>query len=115
MNITEREFFTPLTPQALHVLLALAKSQNDGYGVMKMVREDTHGSIKLSSGTTYPLLRRMLSYGFIKELEPSQGSGPHGINRVYRLTDNGRDALISELDRVAVGLELGRKRIFGVQ
>jgi DNA-binding PadR family transcriptional regulator len=99
MNLTDNDSLIPLTPQAYHVLLALALHQDTGYGIGLTVAEDTHGLITMASGTLYPLLRRLTQYRYIEAHDPKPGSGPKGIKTVYRLTSNGRFVMDLETNR----------------
>ena len=110
MNIADNDSVIPLTPQVLYVLLALAESQDNGYGLMRRVRQDSRGIVRLTAGTMYPLLKRIHRMGYITQLEPKVGSGPHGVKYVYRLANAGRLVLQWELDRYASAVELGRQR-----
>ena len=57
----------PLTPVALHVLLALADGERHGYGIMLEVRERTGGSVRLGPGTLYGAIKRLKEGGVIEE------------------------------------------------
>ena len=111
MNITLREEYLPLTPQALHILLSLSENQNTGYQLKIAIREDTHGSIELSSGSIYPTLKRMCHFGLVEALNPAFGPGPQGIKQVYRLTPEGWGAIEHELNRLERTITLGRARL----
>ncbi len=53
------ESFLPLTPSALHLLLALADNDKHGWAILKAVERSTDGHIRLSAGTLYGLIRRL--------------------------------------------------------
>src|SRR6186997_1732543 len=48
----------PLTPALFHVLLSLADGQKHGYAILKEVSERTGGSVALSTGTLYGIIKR---------------------------------------------------------
>ena len=47
----------PLSPQAFHILVALADRDQHGYGIMLDVAERTGGKLRLSAGTLYGVKR----------------------------------------------------------
>jgi len=100
----------PLTPHMFYILLALANGQDNGYGVMSTVARDSNEVIRLTAGTTYPLLRRLTVLGYIKLVGENPASGPTGVSRVYRLTDTGRLVLGWEANRYRAAADLWRTR-----
>src|SRR5947199_99855 len=77
----------PLTPAMFHVLVALADGQTHGYAIMKEVEELTGGAVRLSTGTLYGIIKRLLAEGLIKEARP----GGDARRRRYELTRFGTD------------------------
>jgi len=51
-----------------HVLVALAAQDRHGYSIMRDVAERTDGQIKLSPGTLYGAIRRLLEEGLSPSL-----------------------------------------------
>ena len=91
---------SPLTPAVFYILLALAGSEKHGYEIMKQVKQDSLGQVKMGTGTLYGSLKRMLADGLIEEA----GDRPDPAladerRRYYRLTALGRQAFTSELQR----------------
>jgi DNA-binding MarR family transcriptional regulator len=60
----------PLTPALFHVLVALADGETHGYAIMKEVERLTDGAVRLSTGTLYGIIKRLLAEGLIKEARP---------------------------------------------
>ena len=50
-----------------HVLLALAGDDLHGYAILKEVELRTSGKVKLSTGTLYGIIKRLLADGMIVE------------------------------------------------
>jgi len=50
-----------------HVLLALAGDDLHGYAILKEVELRTDGEVKLSTGTLYGIIKRLLNDGLIIE------------------------------------------------
>jgi DNA-binding PadR family transcriptional regulator len=61
------ESLLPLPPATLHILIALANEDLHGYAIIQDVAERTRGELKLSPGTLYRSLQRMLQEGLITE------------------------------------------------
>jgi DNA-binding PadR family transcriptional regulator len=102
---------TPLTPAVFYILLALASEERHGYEIMKQVKHDSGGQVKMGTGTLYGSLKRMLADGLIEEA----GDRPDPAldderRRYYRLTARGRQALNAELRRYAKVVSLAQQR-----
>ena len=111
MNITDQDSIIPLTPQVLHILLALAAAQDNGIGIMRTIKEDSGGYVQVASGTLYPAITRLLGSGYIIEIHRHSSVGRSGITKVYRLTPNGRYVLELELNRYHQTAKLGAERL----
>jgi DNA-binding PadR family transcriptional regulator len=101
----------PLSPQAFHILVALADRDQHGYGIMLDVAERTGGKLRLSAGTLYGSVKRLLEQGSIVELREGQRpdkSLDDDRRRYYRLTPLGRKAAKVEVRRMAELLEQAR-------
>ena len=103
--------FGPLTPAMFHVLLALAGDDLHGYAILKEVALRTGGKVKLSTGTLYGIIKRLLADGLIAE----QRSRPAESNdderrRYYRLTPQGRQVTKAEAERMDEILSVARSR-----
>ena len=76
--------FLPLTPQVFHILVALADRDQHGYSIMQDVAERTAGGMRLSPGTLYGSIKRMLEDGLISSCAPR-------IGRMHRMTTSAAD------------------------
>src|SRR6476659_4564414 len=93
--------FLPLPTAHFHILVALADRDSHGYSIMQDVAARTDGKVRLSAGTLYSAIRRMLEQGLIEELRESPDpSSEDERRRYYRLTQLGRDAALAEAWRV---------------
>src|SRR5215472_10731109 len=91
----------PLQPAVFHILVALADRDRHGYSIMQDVAARTDGRVRLSAGTLYSAIRRMLELGLIEELRDSPDpSSEDERRRYYRLTQLGRDAAVAEARRL---------------
>jgi DNA-binding PadR family transcriptional regulator len=91
---------TPLTPAVLHILLALAREERHGYGIMKQVESDSRGKVRMGPGTLYGSLGRMLEAGLIHESEKRVDPELDDERRIYYgISALGRTTLAAELER----------------
>src|SRR5438270_13140452 len=66
--MTERpESLLPLQPTTFHILLSLNDEDRHGYAIILDVARRTNGELKLSAGTLYRSIQRMLELGLIEE------------------------------------------------
>ena len=93
------EHFLPLSPAALHILLALASEDRHGYGIMREIARQSDGRYKLGPGTLYDNLQKLLDHGIVQECSPrSAKDDPR--RRYYRLSRFGRGLLATEIARL---------------
>lgn len=104
---------SPLTPAVFSILFALADGEKHGYQIMKQVREDTHGAVKMGTGTLYGSVKRMLADGLVAESgDRPDPSLDDSRRRYYRITERGRRALAAELERYSAVLSIAKRRRF---
>jgi DNA-binding PadR family transcriptional regulator len=105
----ESEQFLPLPPASFHILVALADRDRHGYSIMQDVAARTGGKLKLSPGTLYGSIRRLLESGLIEELE-ARPDPEHDDERrrYYRLTRFGRNVAEAEAARMSEILSQAR-------
>ena len=95
------ESFLPLPTAVFHILVALADGDRHGYAIMQDVAERTAGKVRLSAGTLYSAVRRMLEDGLIEELRESPDpASADERRRYYTLTGLGRDVALAEARRL---------------
>lgn len=91
----------PMKPNTFHILLSLADGDQHGYGIMQEVLERTEGRVRLWPATLYGTLRRLMEEGLIQEIEERQVSATADTRRrYYRLSPEGRTALMAEIARL---------------
>ncbi len=98
---------TPLTSPLFHVLLSLADDDRHGYAIMKDVEDRTDGAVRLSTGTLYGIIKRLLADGWIAEAR-GRRSDDDERRRYYRLTPEGREAALVETARLERALTHAR-------
>src|SRR5262249_36621322 len=100
----------PLPAAVFHILVALADRDRPGYSIMQDVAGRTEGKVRLSAGTLYSSIRRMLEQGLVVELRESPD--PECLDerrRYYRLTKWGRRVAMAEARRLSDMLSQARE------
>ena len=87
----------PLTEPVLLILTSLAGSPRHGYALMKDIETLSNGRVRLSTGTLYGALRRLLEDAWIERFEQEDTSRE---KQAYRVTAEGLRQLRLELDRM---------------
>src|SRR5690349_21839515 len=91
--------FLPLSPAALHILLALAPEDRHGYGIMQEVARQSEGQYKIGPGTLYDNLQKLVNQGLVEET-PRRKDEEDQRRRYYRLTRFGRSVLTADVARL---------------
>ena len=104
------EASAPLTPAMFHVLLALAGDDLHGYAILKEVELRTGGEVKLSTGTLYGIIKRLLNDGLIIERRERPSAHDDERRRYYRLTPQGHQVAAAEAERLEKVVALARSR-----
>jgi len=96
------EDLLPLPPAAFHILLSLAGGDRHGYAIIQEVAARTDPVLRLSAGTLYRSVQRMLEQGLIVEaVERPDPELDDERRRYYRITSFGRKVARSEASRLA--------------
>jgi DNA-binding PadR family transcriptional regulator len=98
----------PLSEPVLLVLLSLAEQPRHGYAILQDVEQISGGRVKLSTGTLYGALSRLLEEEWIERFEEKEASRDR---RTYRLTSRGRRNSQMEVDRMRQLTKLAALRI----
>ncbi|MGA3040251.1 MAG: helix-turn-helix transcriptional regulator [Bryobacteraceae bacterium] len=87
----------PLSETVLLILTSLADRPRHGYALMKDIEMLSAGRVRMSTGTLYGALRRLLEDGWIERFDQEDTSRE---KQAYKLTAGGRRKLQLELDRM---------------
>jgi DNA-binding PadR family transcriptional regulator len=105
------EPFLPLSPAMFHVLVALADGDKHGYAILKDVKRRTEGAVRLSAGTLYAVLKRLLDEDMIVETDERPDPAlDDERRRYYQLTSFGRQVAIAETERMERAIALARAK-----
>ena len=98
-----------LPPATFHILLALAEDDRHGYAIIQDVALRTGGELKLSAGTLYRSIQRMLEQGLIGETrERPAPEDDDERRRYYRITPLGTATAKAEARRLAQLVKMAR-------
>jgi DNA-binding PadR family transcriptional regulator len=96
-HVVERPDVKAPSEAVLLILLSLAERPRHGYALMKDIEILSDGRVRMSTGTLYGALRRLLEDQWIQRFEQADTSRE---KQAYRLTAAGRKQLQMELDRM---------------
>ena len=98
----------PLPPATFHILVALVDQERHGYAIIQDVEARTGGELRLSAGTLYRSIARMVEQGLITEVVRRPAVRDDERRRYYRITKFGTDVARAELRRLAQLVRLAR-------
>lgn len=97
MRHVVRQRVAPLTEPVLLILMSLAERPRHGYALMKDIEILSEGRVRVSTGTLYGALGRLLENEWIARFAQPDKTRE---KQAYRLTAAGRRQLELELDRM---------------
>jgi DNA-binding PadR family transcriptional regulator len=103
----------PLPPATFHILMAVAEEDRHGYAIIRDVAQRTEGALKLSAGTLYRSVQRMLEQGLL--VETQERPAPEFDDerrRYYRITEFGAAVARAEARRLTQLVKWARARGF---
>src|ERR1700759_5658872 len=110
MPSSDVDYFLPLPHATFHIQMAVADEDRHGYAIIQDVAARTDGELKLSAGTLYRSIQRMLEQGLIVEpLERPEPELDDERRRYYRITKFGRAVTEAEARRLAQLLRMARQ------
>ena len=112
-KMTEIESLLPLQTATFYILTALGGGELHGYAIILDVAARTGGAVKLSAGTLYRSIQRMLDQGLI--LETRERPAPEEDDerrRYYQITPFGSAVVRAEMRRLQQLIKMARARGF---
>ena len=99
----------PLPPATFHILLALAEDDRHGYAIIQDVAMRTGGALRLSAGTLYRSIQRMLEQGLLVETRDRPAAEEDDERRrYYRITPFGTAVAKAEARRLTDLVQMAR-------
>src|SRR5258707_15200475 len=96
------EGLLPLPGAVFQILVALADRERHGYGIMQDIADRTGGKFRLSPGTLYGSIKRMLEQELIEESDERPDPAlDDERRRYYRITPFGRRVAGAETERLS--------------
>jgi len=109
--VSNPDSLLPLPPATFHILVALADDDRHGYAIIQDIAARTGGELKLSAGTLYRSIHRMLEQGLLAETrERPAPELDDERRRYYRITPFGTAVAKAEARRLAQLLRMARAR-----
>lgn len=105
----------PLTESTFFILLSLAPKPKHGYAIIKEVEVLSGERVRLSTGTLYGALKRLLGKGWIKRFNQSGDDETGRERKSYTLTNYGRHVLNADIDRLQKMVNTAQKFSMGGQ
>lgn len=97
-----------LRPASYFVLASLLDGPLHGYAIAARAGELSDGSVRLTAGTLYGALDRMTASGLLEVDREETVAGR--LRRYYRITGEGRDAVVREAERLATAARVVQRR-----
>ncbi len=107
---TDVDALLPLPPATFHILLALVDQERHGYAILQDIETRTGGELRLSAGTLYRSIARMVEQGLITEIAKQRTAADDQRRRYYRLTPFGTAVARAEMRRLSQLVRLARAR-----
>ena len=110
------ESLLPLPAAVFHILMAVADEDRHGYAIIQEVMSRTSGDVRLSPGTLYRSVQRMLEQDLIVEVhERPAPELDDERRRYYRITAFGKKVATAEVQRLSELLKLARASGFSTK
>ena len=107
----EIDALLPLPPATFHILLALVDQERHGYAIIQDVEARTDGELRLSAGTLYRSVARMVEQGLMAEMTKRPAARlDDERRRYYRITPFGTAVAKAEMARLSQLVRLARAR-----
>ncbi len=107
-HVAARNDTGPLSEQVFLILSSLAAGPRHGYAILQDVESLSEGRVRLSTGTLYGALRRLLTDGWIRRFAEKQ---PTRDRQAYELTPAGLGVFAEEVERIGHLANVGRARL----
>jgi DNA-binding PadR family transcriptional regulator len=100
----------PLPSATFHILLSLTDEPRHGYAIIQDVEQRTAGELRMSAGTLYRSIARMVEQGLIAEVAKRRTVADDARRRYYRITPFGEACARAEMRRMSELVHFARLR-----
>ena len=108
MTPADLQGLLPLPSATFHILIAVSPEPRHGYAIIQDVEARTRGALRLSAGTLYRSIARMVEQGLIVETGKRPTVGDDERRRYYRITPFGTAVARAEMRRLTELVRLAR-------
>lgn len=105
--------YLPLREPTFFILLSLSPGPKHGYAILKEVEALSESRVKLSTGTLYGAIKRLLDRDWIKRTADPIPNGTYRERKAYVLTEKGRQGLKAEIQRLEKLVSLAQIKATG--
>jgi DNA-binding PadR family transcriptional regulator len=103
------ETLLPLPPATFHILMAVADEERHGYAIIQEISSRTNGALRMSAGTLYRSIQRMIEQDLIVEVhERPAPELDDERRRYYRISKFGETVARAETRRLQGLVRLAR-------
>ena len=110
MDVPAQDYL-PLTEATFYLLLSMSVERKHGYAILKDVEALSQKRIKLSTGTLYGALSRLLDQGLIVRVEEEDPEEVGRPRKFYVLSQVGKKVLEAEMERLESLWMTARQRL----
>ena len=102
MKINDTKKYLPLSEATYYIMLTLIDPLH-GYAVMQKVEQISQGTVRVGPGTLYGVFDTLEAAGLILMVNEEDR------RKSYQLTQNGKEVLKSQIERLAIMTKNGSK------
>jgi DNA-binding PadR family transcriptional regulator len=105
------EKFLPLREPTFFIMLSISAQKKHGYAILQDTESLSGGKVKLSNGTLYGALTRLLEQGLIERVASDEPATSGKPRKAYQLTRTGAHVLQAEIDRMESLVSTARQQL----
>ena len=105
---SDAQALLPLPSATFHILIAVSGEPRHGYAIIQDIEARTGGGLRLSAGTLYRSIARMVEQGLLTETSRRPALGDDERRRYYRITPFGTAVARAEMGRLTHLVRLAR-------
>ena len=107
-HAADAQALLPLPTATFHILIAVSSEPRHGYAIIQDVEQRTSGALRLSAGTLYRSIARMVEQALIAETSKRPALDDDERRRYYRITAFGTAVARAEMRRLTDLVRLAR-------
>ena len=109
--MTDPNNYLPLHEPTFLILLSLSTGPRHGYAILKEAESLSEGRVKMSTGTLYGAIERLLEQGWIRRVDDPLPNETNRERKAYELTELGHKVLSAEIARLQKLVSIAQSRI----